>query len=137
MRKKPRFSTPMSTGGRKRSGFFDSMSKSDPPCKTCSKSHGTSLFKSLPRDRCTPTKHGSSTSRKVLNMATPGSFSGSNITSVQGDISNILGKVLERLDKTESKIESMERNLQSQSSSSGVSGSEHRRKVPTVVRVSN
>ena len=46
----------------------------------------------------------------------------------------MLRKVLERLDKTESKIESMERKLQSQSSSSGVSGSECR---PTVVRVSD
>ena len=70
-------------------------------------------------------------------MATPGdSSSGSNITLVLGDISNMLGKVLERLDKTESKIESMEHNLKSQSSSSGMSSCEHRRKVPTVVRVS-
>ena len=83
-------------------------------------------------------KPGPSTTRRVLNMSTPGdSSSGSNMTSVLGDISNMLGKVLERLDKSESKIESMERTLRLQSSSSGMSGSEHRRKVPTVVRVSD
>ena len=65
-----------------------------------------------------------------------GCDSESNLTAVLGDISNMLGKVMERLDRTESKIESMERSLNSQPSSSGASGSEHRRKVPTVVRVS-
>ena len=139
VRKKPRFFTPVSTGGKKRSGHLNSMSKTDPPRITCSKPHGSSQSKSLPRERCTPTtKPGPSTSRKVLNMSTPGdSSSGSNMTSVLGDISNMLGKVLERLDITESKIESMERTLRLQSSSSGMSGSEHRRKVSTVVRVSD
>ena len=68
-------------------------------------------------------------------MATTSTSSDPNLAVVLGDISNMLGKVMERLERTETEIESMERNLISQSLSSGTSGSDERRKVPTVVRV--
>ena len=45
----------------------------------------------------------------------------------------MLGTVIERLDKTESKLNSMERQLMTPSSSAA--GSDNKRIVPTVVRV--
>ena len=53
-----------------------------------------------------------------------------------GNITNMLGIVIERLDKTESKLESMERKINSPLSSSATSGAEAKRKIPTIVRVS-
>lgn len=58
-----------------------------------------------------------------------------SLSAVLGNITNMLGTVIERLDKQESKLESMERKINTPSSSGG-SGSDNRRKVPTVVRVS-
>ena len=57
-----------------------------------------------------------------------------SLSAVLGNITNMLGTVIERLDKQESKLESMERKINTPSS--GGSGSDNRRKVPTVVRVS-
>lgn len=54
--------------------------------------------------------------------------------SVLGNITNILGTVIKHLDWTESKLESMERKLNTPSSSAG-SGAERKRSVPPVVRV--
>ena len=53
-----------------------------------------------------------------------------------GNITNMLGTVIERLDKTESKLESIERKINSPLSSSATSGAEAKRKIPTIVRVS-
>ena len=59
------------------------------------------------------------------------------IKSVLGEISNMLGTVIKRLEKTESKLESMERRLEKSSSSSGSSSEAiSKKKVPQVVRVS-
>lgn len=58
-----------------------------------------------------------------------------SLSAVLGNITNMLGTIIERLDKQESKLESMERKINTPSSSAG-SGSDNRRKVPTVVRVS-
>lgn len=57
-----------------------------------------------------------------------------SLSAVLGNITNMLGTVIERLDKQESKLESMERKINTPSSSAG-SGSDNRRKVPTIVRV--
>ena len=48
----------------------------------------------------------------------------------------MLGAIIERLDKTEIKLESMERKINTPSSFTSGSGIDNRRKVPTVVRVS-
>ena len=80
-------------------------------------------------------KNRLSTGRKVLNKATTSTSSDPNLAVVLGDISNMLGKVMEQLERTETKIESMEQNLISQSLSIGTPGSDEQRKVPTVVRV--
>ena len=60
-----------------------------------------------------------------------------SLSAALGNITNMLGAVIERLDKTESKLESMERKINTPSSSSSGSGTDNRRKVPTVVRVSS
>ena len=99
------------------------------------------LSKSLSKKQCTPTmkKAGAGVSRKMLDMDAPllseGSFE-TKINSVLGRISNMLETVIEHLDKTESKIECLQHSFKSLSSSTGTSGSERCRKVPTVVRVS-
>ena len=85
----------------------------------------------------TPKNHFSSSRPKTLNMdASPAHAGdgGSNLSSVLGEITNMLGSVIERLDKTESKLNSMERQLKTPSSSAA-SGSDGKRTVPTVVRV--
>ena len=83
----------------------------------------------------TPKTHSSSSRPKTLNMdASPAGDSGSYLSSVLGEITNMLGTVIERLDKTESKLDSMERQLKTPSSSAA-SGSDGKRTVPTVVRV--
>ena len=79
-----------------------------------------------------------STHPKVLNMgigSTPGNRS-SSLSNVLGNITNMLESVIEPLGKTESKLESMERKLNSPAFSSAGSGAERKRSVPPVVRVS-
>ena len=129
--KKRRFFSPVPTSSNsgERSSRLDQISKSAP---TRQISHGSCPSKSASSTPKPSKKNGLSTGRKVLNMATTSTSSDPNLAVVLGDISNMLGKVMER---TETKIESMERNLISQSLSSGTSGSDERRKVPTVVRV--
>ena len=65
-----------------------------------------------------------------------GGDGGESLSAVLGNITNTLGAVMERLDKTESKLESMERKLNSPSSSSAASGADTKRKIPIIVRVS-
>ena len=65
-----------------------------------------------------------------------GGDGGESLSAVLGNITNMLGAVIERLDKTESKLESMERKLNSPSSSSAASGADTKRKIPIIVRVS-
>ena len=81
-------------------------------------------------------KHVSMTCPKTLNMSSerPTGDGEGYISSVLGEITNMLGTVIERLDKTESKLHSMERQLMTPSSSAA-SGSDNKRIVPTVVRV--
>ena len=58
------------------------------------------------------------------------------ISSVLGEISNMLGTVLKGLEKTESKLESVKRRLETTSSSGSSSESVVRKRiVPQVVRV--
>ena len=83
-------------------------SKSLPPKKKLLKSCDSILSKSLSKKQSTPTTDkGAGASRKVLDMDAPllseGSFE-TKITSVLGEISNMFGTVIERLDKTESKM---------------------------------
>lgn len=62
------------------------------------------------------------------------------IGAVLGEITNMLGTVIKRLDKTELKLESMERkliNTSSSGSSSERTGTAKKRDVPKVVRVSS
>lgn len=65
-----------------------------------------------------------------------GGDGGESLSAVLGNITNMLGAVIERLDKTESKLESMERKLNSPSSSSAASGADTKRKIPIIVRIS-
>ena len=79
------------------------------------KSGDSILSKSLSKKQSTPTtkKAGAGASRKMLDMEAPllseGSFE-TKIKSGLGEISNMLGTVIERLDKTESKIECLQAN---------------------------
>ena len=58
------------------------------------------------------------------------------INAVLGEITNMLGTVIKRLEKTESKLESMERRLVNNSSGSSSKQATKKRCVPKVVRVS-
>ena len=71
---------------------------------------------------------------KTLNMK--GVDEKESLLASLGNITNMLGAVIERLDKTESKLESVERKINTPSSSSAGSGTDNRRKVPPIVRVS-
>ena len=64
-------------------------------------------------------------------------FSEQPVKSVLGEITNMLGTVIKRLEKTESKLESMERKFISNSSSGSSSERMTKKKsIPKVVRVS-
>ena len=77
------------------------------------------------------------TQPRALNVGAKRGFDDKEtLSAALGNITNMLGSVIERLDKTESKLESMERKLNSPSSSSSGSGADAKRKVPTIVRVS-
>ena len=75
---------------------------------------------------------------KSLNMDSQRNGSES-LSAVLGNITNMLGTVIERLDKTESKLQPVERKLNSPSSSnsSAASGADTKRKIPTIIRVSH
>ena len=130
VRKKPRLEkTPTTAHGRSKRPF-----SSVPLRKKTPQSHKTTLSMSLPRH--TPTHSDRNHDPKVLNMGTSerSDDHASSVSYALGEITNMIGKVIDRLDKTESKLESMERKLLT-SSSSSASGSEHKRIVPAVVRV--
>ena len=94
--------------------------------------HKTILSDSL--SRCTPKSIPRSHAPKLLNMGTSSCHSESeHLWSVSGDLTNMLGRVIERHVKHESKLESIECTLSSPSSSVS-SGSECKRVVPTVIR---
>ena len=77
--------------------------------------------------------HGSS----HMTSAAGGSSSASRSMDVQlGEITNLLGTVVKRLEKTEMKLQSIEEKLNSSSSSSAGSSVEKKMIVPQVVRVS-
>ena len=59
------------------------------------------------------------------------------IGTVLGDISNKLGKVMKRLERTEPKVDQMESKLQGSLSSSGSEPTSRKRSISKVVRVCN
>ena len=127
VRKKPMLmKTPVSRGLNKGSSASPKKTTSDPHFHKSISS--TSLLKHTPKT--IPRRHAP----KVLNMGASSCGQNENFSSALGELTNMLGVVIERLDRHESKLESMERVLKSPSSSA-TSGSDHKRTVPPVVRV--